>query len=55
MHESPCCRAPVVIIVIDGGLYEVGSLLDHFFGDLLETTLVFVDNFKYISLLTVLV
>lgn len=55
MHESPCCRAAVVFVVIDGGLYEVGSLLDHFFGDLLETTLIFVDNFKDISLLIVLV
>ncbi len=55
MHESTCSGAPVVFVVIDGGLYEVGSLLDHFFGNLLETTLVFVDNFKYISLLIVLV
>jgi hypothetical protein len=57
VHESAGGRAPVVIVVVvvECLLNEVGSLVDHFFCYLFKASLVFVYNFKNISLLTVFV
>jgi hypothetical protein len=56
VHESAGGRATVVIVVVvECLLNEVGSLVDHFFCYLFKASLVFVYNFKNISLLTVLV
>jgi hypothetical protein len=58
VHESAGGRAPVVIVVVvvvECLINEVGSLVDHFFCYLFKASLVFVYNFKNISLLTVFV